>query len=85
MSPLHLDKELPADFRRTATVSWKDAAAWAEQTLEDSRPELAGSIWNTGYLWKQAQELAGQEPVKAAALLLVLAEQDGLILGSSPV
>ena len=83
-SPLHEDKELPDDFRKKAESDWPSALALAEQLLDDSMPEHIGSIWNNGHLWEWAQELAGSEPVLAAALLLVLAEQDKLLLGPMP-
>jgi hypothetical protein len=83
-SPLHEDKTLPEDFVKKATTTWADALALAYKLHEDSMPEHAGSLWCNGYLYRMAQEYAGTEPVLAAALLLVLAEQDGLLIGPIP-
>jgi hypothetical protein len=83
-SPLHVNKILPEQWRKNASQSWESALYEAETLHSDSMPEFAGSIWNTAHLWIMAQEFAATRPVLAAALLLILSEQDKLLLGKFP-
>jgi len=83
-SPLHVDEPLPEEFRAAATTDWSSAVTLAQQILDDDMPKHVGSTWNTGHLWERAMMLAGTKPVVAAALLLLLSEQDALLRGKFP-
>lgn len=83
-SPLFENRPLDEFFRNAAECSWEQALTLAEQLLADSMPQHAGSRWDTGYLWEAAYERVTIDPVRAAALLLVLSEHSGLLKGPLP-
>jgi len=83
-NPLFENKPLNEFFRSSAECSWEQAIALAEQLLTDTMPQHVGTAWETGSLWESAYERVTTDPVRAAALLLVLSEHSGLLKGPIP-
>lgn len=67
-----------------AECTWEQALNLAEQLLADTMPQHVGSTWETGPLWESACERGTTDPIRAAALLLVLSEHNGLLKGTLP-
>lgn len=80
VSPVFKDEPFTEEFKRSASFSWEKAKELAQDIHTASMPTFAGSIYNNAHLYDLAVEYVGSNPVLAAALLLELAESDGLLL-----
>lgn len=80
VSPVFKDEPFTEEFKRSASFSWEKARELANDIHTACMPPFAGSTYNNAHLYELAVEYVGSNPVLAAALLLELAESDGLLL-----